>query len=215
MTGLLQMFSRESCEWYREQMYTEFSHGGRRLIIHRRPDGVVCVNPPQNAPAPSAALAALALMGGNAVVVRAPRSIALSTMYIMRDLVAPLLAELGAPPGTLNVICSTPRQTLDRWLAHPLVNDVFYFGGSKEGLRFERECVSAGKKPILELAGNDGLVVWKDADITLAAEAITEFLRVRADLHGAQLRDRPPADRGPAARPGARARGHHPPGLSR
>jgi acyl-CoA reductase-like NAD-dependent aldehyde dehydrogenase len=173
-TCLLQVFSEESCSWYERQMYTEFQHGERRLIVRRQADGVVCVNPPQNAPAPSAALAVPALMAGNAVVVRAPRSIALSTMYAMRELAVPVLRELGAPPGTLNVICGKPRQTLERWLEHPLVDDIFYFGGSEEGLRFQEECVRRGKKPILELAGNDGLVVWRDADLVLAAEAITE-----------------------------------------
>jgi acyl-CoA reductase-like NAD-dependent aldehyde dehydrogenase len=174
LTSLFQVFSDESRAWYQQQMHTEFTHQGRRLIVRRQPDGVVCVNPPLNAPAPCAALAVLALMAGNAVVVRAPRSIALSTMYIMRDLVGPLLEELGAPPGTLNVICGKPREVLDRWLEHPLVDDILYFGGSQEGLRFERECVARGKKPILELAGNDGLLVWRDADLDQAAEAITE-----------------------------------------
>ena len=174
LTSLLQVFSDASSAWYRQQMHTEFQHGGRRLIVRRQPDGVVCVNPPLNAPAPCAALAVLALMAGNAVVVRAPRSLALSTMYVLRDLVVPLLDELGAPAGTLNVICGKPREVLDRWLAHPLVDDILYFGGSDEGLRFERECVARGKKPILELAGNDGLMVWRDADLDQAAEAITE-----------------------------------------
>lgn len=173
-TCLLQVFSDESCSFYGQQMHTEFTHGERRLIVRRQPDGVVCVNPPQNAPAPSSALAIPALMGGNSVIVRAPRSIALSTMYTLRELAAPVLRELNAPPGTLNVLCSRPKQTLDRWLEHPGVDDIFYFGGSEAGLEFQAECVKRGKKPILELAGNDGLVVWKDADLALAAEAITE-----------------------------------------
>lgn len=173
-TCLLQVFSPESCSWYLRQMHHEFQHGERRLIVRRQADGVVCVNPPQNAPAPSAALAIPALMAGNAVVVRAPRSIALSTMYTLRELAAPILRELGAPAGTLNVVCGKPRQTLDAWLEHPGVDDIFYFGGSEEGLRFQAECVARGKKPILELAGNDGLVVWSDADLIMAAEAITE-----------------------------------------
>ncbi|SCF97033.1 Aldehyde dehydrogenase family protein [Streptomyces sp. DconLS] len=63
---------------------------------------------------------------------------------------------------------------MDRWIADPLINDIFYIGGSQEGLRFEQQCVAHGKKPILELAGNDGIVVWKDADVKWAAEAITE-----------------------------------------
>ncbi|MGO4755286.1 aldehyde dehydrogenase, partial [Streptomyces sp. 2MCAF27] len=164
----------ESLGWYRQRMHTEFEHAGRRLIVRRRPDGVVAFNPPQNAPAPSAALAVLALMAGNAVVVRAPRSIALSTMWVLREVVAPLLDEVGAPPGVLNAVCSNPKQTLDRWIESPLIDDIFYIGGSKEGLAFQERCVAHGKKPILELAGNDSIVVWKDADLTRAAEAICE-----------------------------------------
>ncbi|MFJ8781202.1 MULTISPECIES: aldehyde dehydrogenase family protein [unclassified Streptomyces] len=174
LSCLLQVYSEESLGWYRQQMHTAFDHGNRRLIVRRAPDGVVAFNPPQNAPAPSAALAVLALMAGNSVVVRAPRSIALSTMWLMRDVLGPLLDEMGAPPGVLNAICGNPKQTLDRWLADPLIDDIFYIGGSAEGLRFEQQCVAVGKKPILELAGNDTIVVWSDADVPKAAQAVCE-----------------------------------------
>ncbi|MER5548932.1 aldehyde dehydrogenase [Streptomyces sp. NPDC002589] len=174
LSCLLQVYSEESLGWYRQQMHTAFDHGDRRLIVRRAPDGVVALNPPQNAPAPSAALAVLALMAGNSVVVRAPRSIALSTMWLMRDVLGPLLDEMGAPPGVLNAVCGNPKQTLDRWLADPLIDDIFYIGGSTEGLRFEQQCVAAGKKPILELAGNDTIVVWRDADVPKAAQALCE-----------------------------------------
>ncbi|MFE4634887.1 aldehyde dehydrogenase family protein [Streptomyces sp. NPDC056773] len=173
-SSLLQIFSEESLGWYQQQMHTEFRHGDRRLIVRRQPDGVVAFNPPQNAPLPSAALGVLCLMAGNALVMRAPRSIALSTMWLMRDVVAPILEELDAPPGTLNALCSNPKQTLDRWIDSPLIDDIFYIGGSQEGLRFEQSCVAKGKKAILELAGNDAVVVWSDADIPKAVEAITE-----------------------------------------
>ncbi|MFI6347311.1 aldehyde dehydrogenase family protein [Streptomyces sp. NPDC050560] len=174
LSCLLQVYSEESLGWYRQQMHTAFEHGARRLIVRRAPDGVVAFNPPQNAPAPSAALAVLALMAGNSVVVRAPRSIALSTMWLMRDVLGPLLDEVGAAPGVLNAICGNPKQTLDRWLADPLIDDIFYIGGSKEGLLFEQSCVATGKKPILELAGNDTIVVWRDADVPNAAQALCE-----------------------------------------
>jgi len=170
----LNVFSKESCDVYGQGMHTEYELGDRKLIVRRQPDGVVCFNPPQNAPAPIAALAVLVLMAGNSVVVRAPRSVALSSMYLLRELVLPLLSELDAPPGTLNIICSNPGQTMRRWLTSPLVNDIFFTGGVEEGMRFQQECVSNNKKPILELAGNDGLVVWEDADLDLAAEAIAE-----------------------------------------
>lgn len=174
LSCLLQIYAPGSLRWYMKQMRVEKEYAGRKLILHRQPDGVVAFNPPQNAPLPSAALCVLALMAGNAVVVRAPRSIALSTMWLLRDIVAPILEEFDAPPGVLNAVCSNPKQTMDRWIADPLINDIFYIGGSQEGLRFEQQCVAHGKKPILELAGNDGIVVWKDADVKWAAEAITE-----------------------------------------
>ncbi|HEX5116761.1 MAG TPA: aldehyde dehydrogenase [Pseudonocardiaceae bacterium] len=174
LTCLLQAVSPESISYYDQQMHTEYDHGGRRLIIRRQADGVVCIHPPQNAPLPNSGLAVPVLMAGNAVVVRAPRSIALSTLYILSGLAMPLLEKMGAPPGTLNVICGSPRKTLDRWLEHPAVNDIIYFGGSAEGLQFEQECLARAKKPILELAGNDGVVVWRDADLPKAVDAITE-----------------------------------------
>ncbi|OKI02367.1 aldehyde dehydrogenase [Streptomyces sp. CB02923] len=174
LSCLLQTYSDETLAWCRQQMHTEIRHGGRRLIVRRQPDGVVCLNPPQNAPAPSAALAVLAVMAGNAVVVRAPRSIALSTLYVLRDLAVPLLEDMGAPPGTLSVVCGNPRSTMDRWLESPYVDDIFYIGGCTEGLSIERRCVAGGKKPVLELAGNDTVVVWADADLDWAAEAACE-----------------------------------------
>lgn len=174
LSCLLEVYSEESLSWYGQLMHTEFQHGDRRLLVRRQPDGVVCLNPPQNAPAPSAALAVLALMAGNSVVVRAPRSIALSTMYVMRELVVPLLKEAGAPPGTLSVVCGNPRSTMDLWVDSPLVDDIFFIGGCEEGLRLQERCVARGKKPVLELAGNDTIVVWKDADLEWAAEAACE-----------------------------------------
>ncbi|MGQ0838288.1 aldehyde dehydrogenase family protein [Actinokineospora sp.] len=175
LSCLHQVYGPESLDWYAQRMHTEFQHGGnRRLIVRRQPDGVVCFNPPQNAAGPSAALAVLPLMAGNAVVVRAPRSIPLSTMYLCRELVAPVLEELGAPPGVLNVICSNPKQTMDRWVESPLVNDIFFIGGSEEGFKLQERCIANGKKPILELAGNDSIVIWKDADLDAATEAILE-----------------------------------------
>lgn len=174
LSCLLQVFSEENCAWYGNQLRTELRDGPRKLVVRRQPDGVVCVDPPQNAPAPSAALGLLALLAGNTVVVRAPRSVPLSTMYLVHELVAPALSKLDAPPGTINVICGKPQQVMNDWLTHPMVDDIFYFGDSAEGVRLQSECVRHGKKPILELSGNDGLVVWRDADLALAATAISE-----------------------------------------
>ncbi|MCX5205938.1 aldehyde dehydrogenase family protein [Streptomyces sp. NBC_00237] len=56
----------------------------------------------------------------------------------------------------------------------PDCDDIFYFGPSQQGLSLEGRCLLAGKKPIIELNGNDGVVVGRDAEIELAARALTE-----------------------------------------
>ncbi|MGW2339167.1 aldehyde dehydrogenase family protein [Streptomyces sp. NPDC001661] len=148
--------------------------GPRTLQVRRVADGVVCLNPPQNATVANALLGIWALAAGNALVVRAPRSAPLGVMYALRELIAPALERAGAPAAALSVLCADARSTLDQWLDSPLVDDVMYFGNSEQGIAFGAECVARGKKPILELAGNDICVVWHDADLDLAAEALAE-----------------------------------------
>lgn len=174
VAGMLDGFGEHYAGWCAGQMEHELRLGPRRMLIRRVPDGVVAMNPPQNAPASSAMFGIVPLLAGNTVVVRAPRSAPLGVMYVLRELVAPVLDELGAPPGTLNVLCARPGPTFQSWLDSPEVNDIFYIGTVEKGLALEQECVRRGKKAILELAGNDCVVVWRDADLDLAAEALCE-----------------------------------------
>ncbi|CRK58236.1 Aldehyde dehydrogenase [Alloactinosynnema sp. L-07] len=174
VAGLLETFGETTIGWCATQMEHQIRLGSRILRLRRVPDGVVAINPPQNAPAASALFGITALLAGNAVVVRAPRSAPLGVMYAMRELVAPALDELGAPPGTLNVLCSRPSPAIRNWLESPLVNSVFYTGSVETGFKLEQDAAKHGTKVILELAGNDCVVVWRDADLDLATEALTE-----------------------------------------
>jgi len=152
----------------------ETSRGPRRMVLQRKPDGVVCLNPPQNAAGSNSALGFGALAAGNALVVKAPRSSPLSVMFLYREIVQPLLERFGAPPGTLNVICGNSRQILRQWIASPLVDDVMFFGDSAVGMKVGADCAANGKKAVLELSGNDAVVVWDDADLETAAVALSE-----------------------------------------
>ena len=174
VSGMLEVTGKTARDFFWKQLWSEYPAEGCRRILRRQPDGVVCVNPPANAPMVSAMLGALSIAAGNAVIVRAPRSAPLSVMYAIHDLVGPTLDEVGAPPGTLNAVCGHPAPILDAWINSHHVDDVMYFGSSDNGLEFERRCVAAGKKPILELAGNDVVVIWSDANLEYAAEALVE-----------------------------------------
>lgn len=174
LSGFLRGLDPSSLTWIGQQLHREFADRSRRLLLTRKPDGVVCVNPPQNAAASNAGIGILALIAGNTLVVKAPRSTPLGVMFLYRELVAPALDRHGAPAGTLNIVSGPTQQLLKQWLSSPLVNDVIFFGDSEAGLDFATACVAKGKKPIVELSGNDGFVVWRDADLDAAAEALLE-----------------------------------------
>ncbi|GGL06150.1 putative aldehyde dehydrogenase [Sphaerisporangium melleum] len=178
--GLTHIFSPETLSWCAELLQRDFSYGGKSISMRRKADGVVCVAPPQNAPHSNCIYGAAALLSGNTVVVRAPRSIPFGVMYALREIIAPALEEVGAPPGTLNVVCGPPM--MEDWLGSEHVDDIIYFGGVEKGMAFQRDCVAAGKKPILELAGNDCAVVWRDADLDLAAGALVEAFHASGQI---------------------------------
>jgi acyl-CoA reductase-like NAD-dependent aldehyde dehydrogenase len=172
--GMIEGTAPETMDWNFRQLRAEVERGERRFVMTRKPDGVVCMNPPQNAAGSNSTLGFGAILAGNALVVKAPRSTPLSVMFLYREIVAPLLERHDAPPGTLNIICGDTKQILRQWIGSPHVNDVMFFGDSTVGLKIGADCVANGKKAVLELSGNDAIVVWDDADLDTAAAAMCE-----------------------------------------
>jgi acyl-CoA reductase-like NAD-dependent aldehyde dehydrogenase len=172
--GILHVCRREHLDWGFEQLAQRFEDDGRTMLLTRKPDGVVCVNPPQNAPTANAALGLLTLLAGNTIVVKAPKTAPLGVMHLFREIALPVLQAHDAPPGTLNIVSGYSKQILRGWLESPLVDDIMFFGDSRVGLKFARDCIERGKKPILELSGNDAFVVWRDADLDRAAQTLIE-----------------------------------------
>ncbi|WP_461014255.1 aldehyde dehydrogenase family protein, partial [Streptomyces daliensis] len=174
VAGLLTFFGPETTDWCLRQLETRHSADGRTVVVRRVPDGVVCVQPPQNTPALSVGAAFQSVLAGNALVVRLSRQAPIAAMFLLERVAVPALADADAPPGLLSALCTDPAQALDTWLASPLVDDVLYFGDSVRGARMEQACLAAGKKPVLELGGNDMVMVWRDAPLEQAVELLLE-----------------------------------------
>lgn len=172
--GLVSAGDPRTLDWLFSNMRQEFTVDGRAVRIVRKPDGLVCLNPPQNAAAANAGLGIGALLAGNALVVKAPRTAPLGVMFLYHEIVVPALDRHGAPAGAVNLVSGPSRRILEQWVESPLVDDIMFFGDSTTGMRLEGECVAHGKKAILELSGNDSVVVWKDADLEQAADALVE-----------------------------------------
>ena len=173
--GMATGSSKKSIEYFRsEVLKTIGREGSETLIAIRRPDGVVCACPPKNASCSNSMTALSALIVGNTLVVKPPLACPVSTIYFWRNIIGKVLEKHGAPAGTINIIVGNSEDFMDDWLESPLVKDVLFFTESDLGLEIGKKLYEKGKKPILELSGNDYLVIWKDAPIEAAANSLID-----------------------------------------
>ncbi|MDD5504309.1 MAG: aldehyde dehydrogenase [Candidatus Omnitrophica bacterium] len=173
--GMAKGFSVESLNFFKEEMKRNIGvSGNEKLYLVRRPDGVVCLSPPKNAPASNSFVAAGALFSGNTIIVKPPFRTPLATTYVWKNVVDKAARMNGVPPGTVNIIIGNSDSFMDEWLKSRDVNDIIHFGISDKGIEIGQKIFAAGKKPILELSGNDLLFVWKDADINQAAKSLMD-----------------------------------------
>jgi phosphonoacetaldehyde dehydrogenase len=81
---------------------------------------------------------------------------------------ADILYEAGLPPEMLQVLTGDPREIADELLTHPDIDLVTFTGGVPIGKYIAAKAVY--KRTVLELGGNDPLIVMDDADVGKAAE---------------------------------------------
>ncbi|HEX7864157.1 MAG TPA: phosphonoacetaldehyde dehydrogenase [Variovorax sp.] len=85
------------------------------------------------------------------------------TAFILAD----ILYEAGLPPPMLSIITGDPREIADEMLTNSDVDLVTFTGGVSIGKYIAGKAVY--KRQILELGGNDPIIVMDDADIEEAA----------------------------------------------
>jgi phosphonoacetaldehyde dehydrogenase len=78
-----------------------------------------------------------------------------------------LLVEAGLPPEMFQVVTGDPKEIADELLTHPDVDVVTFTGGVPIGKYIAAKAIY--KRQVLELGGNDPLIVMEDADIEEAA----------------------------------------------
>lgn len=133
------------------------------------PWGVVAAITPWNSPITLACnKIAAALAAGNGVVLKPASYTPTCGIELGR-----IAMDAGVPPGVLNVIPGAGSNIGDALVSHPLVRMVSFTGGTEVGRRISE---LAGKKlitTVLELGGKSPHIVFSDADLKAAAEAVT------------------------------------------
>jgi putative phosphonoacetaldehyde dehydrogenase len=82
-------------------------------------------------------------------------------------LLADILYEAGLPPEMLSIVTGDPREIADEMLVNPDVDLVTFTGGVAVGKYIAAKAIY--KRQILELGGNDPIIVMEDADLEEAA----------------------------------------------
>jgi putative phosphonoacetaldehyde dehydrogenase len=79
-----------------------------------------------------------------------------------------ILREAGLPEAAAQIVCGDPAEILDSFLAHEAVEVVSFTGGVAVGKSIAARL--GYRRAVLELGGNDPLIVLADADLDEAAE---------------------------------------------
>jgi acyl-CoA reductase-like NAD-dependent aldehyde dehydrogenase len=138
---------------------------GKRVMLTRRPRGVVGVISPWNWPyTMPAELIAPALACGNAVVWTPAPSTAVCAVAL-----AECIADADLPPGVFNLVTGPGPLVGDEIARNPGTNGVAFIGSTPTGRLVGQ--AAAGKAALLEMGGNGPLVVMHDADIEAAVDA--------------------------------------------
>ncbi len=140
-------------------------HGRRRRVFTQRDPllGVISAITPFNHPMNQVAHKIVpALATNNRMVLKPSEKVPLSAL-----LLADILYEAGLPGPMLSVLTGDPAEIADELLTHPDVDLVTFTGGVAIGKSIAAKV--GYRRVVLELGGNDPLIVMDDADLDEAS----------------------------------------------
>jgi putative phosphonoacetaldehyde dehydrogenase len=140
-------------------------HGKQRRVYTQRSPllGVITAITPFNHPMNQVAHKVIpSVATNNRMVLKPSEKVPFSAIYLTQ-----LLHEAGLPEPMLQVITGDPREIADEMLTHPHVDLITFTGGVAIGKYI---AAKAGyRRIVLELGGNDPLIVMDDADLQEAS----------------------------------------------
>lgn len=140
-------------------------HGKKRRVYTQRDPllGVITAITPFNHPMNQVAHKVVpSIATNNRMVLKPSEKVPLSAL-----LFADLLYEAGLPPEMLSVVTGDPREIADELITNAQVDLVTFTGGVSIGKFIASK--AGYKRMVLELGGNDPLIVMEDADIDEAS----------------------------------------------
>ncbi len=161
-------------EWFAEEakrihgdVHLGVKPGGRKFVL-RQPVGVSAAITPWNFPvAMITRKCAPALAAGCPVVIKPSELTPFSALAL-----AELARRAGFPAGAINVVTGHPQEIGRELTSNPLVRKLSFTGSTPVGKLLIEQCAATVKKVSMELGGNAPLIVFDDADLDVAVQAI-------------------------------------------
>jgi succinate-semialdehyde dehydrogenase/glutarate-semialdehyde dehydrogenase len=139
-----------------------------RWTVHHRPAGVVALITPWNFPlAMIGKKVAPALAAGCAVIVKPAGQAPLSTIALTH-----VAERAGIPAGRLNLVVGPSAPIGDVLCRHPAVRVISFTGSTEVGRELIAKTAPYVKRLALELGGNAPFIVFEDADLAVAVDAL-------------------------------------------
>lgn len=140
-------------------------HGKKRRVFTQRSPllGVICAITPFNHPMNQVAHKVIpSIVTNNRMVLKPSEKVPFSAI-----LLADMLYEAGLPPEMFSVVTGDPREIADELITNEHVDLISFTGGVAIGKYIASK--AGYRRMVLELGGNDPLIVMEDADIDEAA----------------------------------------------
>ena len=141
----------------------------KRVLTIKQPVGVVAAITPWNFPTSMVTRkCGPALAAGCTVVMRPARATPLVAVAIFK-----IFEEAGFPKGTVNLVTGTKSAEMgDEMATNPLVRKLTFTGSTEVGKELLAKCAGTVKRTSLELGGHAPFIVFDDADVDKAAQAV-------------------------------------------
>lgn len=165
--SFIQWFAEEGKRAYGEIIPQDKS--SRRLLVIKQPVGVVAAITPWNFPnAMITRKAAPALAAGCSIIVKPAPETPLSALAL-----AELARQAGIPKGVFNVLPTDRAEEVGTALmTSNEVRKLTFTGSTKVGKILMAQAADSVKKLSLELGGNAPSLVFNDADLDIAVDAV-------------------------------------------
>lgn len=163
-----------ACQWYRKNtaniLATRKRKGGSLLFfnkqttVHYQPLGVIGIISPWNYPLsiPFGEIL-MALMAGNAILLKVAAATPSVGVAIER-----IIKAAGLPDGLFHHIVGSGSKTAQAFFEHG-IDKLFFTGSVGVGKQLMAQAAETLTPVVLELGGNDAMIVLEDADLARAA----------------------------------------------